>query len=242
MALSQNPSLTEQVMDYVRRAVDSGEMVTGAWYSVYQLSEVLGISRSPVRDGLLRLEEAGLVRFTRNRGFQIVETTPTDVAEIFSLRLAIEPPTAFRAARHRTSEHLAEADRLLGLLDTAAEEEDAAAFFAHDEQLHDLLLKMGNSSRGREIVSRLRTHTRLLGVSTAGTSRSLRDIYAEHLPVLDAIRDRDADAARARLHEHLTVTGQLLVAQSLRQGGVAEPDLAAEVTRVWDSHAAGSLP
>lgn len=242
MAISRNPSLTEQVMDYVRRAVDSGEMITGAWYSVYQLSEVLGISRSPVREGLLRLEEAGLLRFTRNRGFQIVETTPADVAEIFSLRLAIEPPAAFRAAKHHTAEDLAEASRLLEVLAATSKKADATAFFAHDEQFHDLILKMGNSTRGREIVSRLRTHTRLLGVSTAGTSRSLQDIYIEHLPVLDAIRNRDAGTARARLHEHLTVTGRLLVAQSLRQGGVAENALAAEVTRIWDSHAAGSLP
>ena len=95
-------SLTDQVMDFVRESTLDKTMVTGEWYSVYQVSDQLGISRSPVRDALLRLEEAGLIRFTRNRGFQIVETKPSDVAEIFALRLGIEPAAAYRAAQLRT--------------------------------------------------------------------------------------------------------------------------------------------
>lgn len=234
MADTRLPSLTEQVMAFVRRAIDTGEMVPGAWYSAYQLADVLGMSRSPVRDGLLRLEEAGLIQFTRNRGFQIVETTPADIAEYFSLRLAIEPPAAFRAARQRSSDQLENAYRLLDSLSAATSNSDAEAFFRCDQDLQELILQMGNSHRGGEFIVQHRPPSR-----TTDVSRPLPEIHAELRPVIDAIRARDAVAARARLHSHLVATGSLAVAQSLRRDGVAEADLTLLAARIWDEYAGG---
>ncbi|MFC6257995.1 GntR family transcriptional regulator, partial [Kocuria oceani] len=91
-------SLAVQVMAAVRRAVMAGQMEPGRLYSVQQLASVMNVSRSPVREGLLRLGEAGLIRFHRNRGFEIVEVSPTDVAQILAVRTALEVPAARRAA------------------------------------------------------------------------------------------------------------------------------------------------
>lgn len=221
-------------MTFVRRAIDTGDMVAGAWYSAYQLADVLGMSRSPVREGLLRLEEAGLIRFTRNRGFQVVETTPADIAEYFSLRLAIEPAAAFRAARRRHGDQLAAADRLLDSMSAAADDPDPETFFRRGRDLQELILEMGNSHRGREFIVQHRPASR-----PADVSRPLPEIHAELRPVIAAIRDRDADTARSRLHGHLVVTGTMAVAKSLRRDGVAEADLAPLAARIWDDYAGG---
>ncbi len=243
MEVMQTPStLTEQVMDTVRDKIVDGSMSPDTWYSVYQLSAELGVSRSPVRDALLRLAEAGLVKFTRNRGFRVVETRPEDVAEIFGLRLGIEPFAAYRAALSRTPEQLAEADDLVARMDAlaAADEAGDAAdpgaledeFFTEDRKLHALIMDMGGSHRGGALVETLRTHTRILGSSTAGSSRTLADILDEHRPVLGAIRDGDAEAARATMREHLTTTGKLLLHQALG-------DDTTRATKIWSRYAAG---
>lgn len=213
--MEKAPSLTEQVMDHVRNAVIAGDMPPGSWHSVYQLSEQLGISRSPVRDGLLRLEEAGLVKFSRNKGFCIVETTANDVAEIFAIRLGIEPAAAYRAALHRTDSQLQNADALVAAMSECALHNDEEEFFAHDRSLHRLIMTMGDAPRGADLVEQLRVHTRILGASTAGTSRSLQDILDEHQPVLNAIRRGSADIARASMREHLAITGNLLLKQAM---------------------------
>lgn len=213
---AREDSLTEQVMRAVRAAIIENRMVPGELYSVYKLAEELGISRSPVRDGLLRLEEAGLIRFERNRGFRVIQTTPRDVAEIFAIRLALEVPAAGRAARLIEAKTRALLEEAVALSRAAAAAGDEAAFFDHDQEIHDILLRAAGNRRAREQVLRLRVSTRLLGASTAGDARSLADIVAEHEPVIGAVLAGDAAAAAAGMRAHLEHTGRLLVAQAAR--------------------------
>ena len=81
----------------VLAAIADGRLEPGGRYSVAQLAEQLGISRTPVREALLVLEREGRVRFERNRGVRILETTAADVAEVFELRLLLEVPAAAKA-------------------------------------------------------------------------------------------------------------------------------------------------
>jgi biotin operon repressor len=69
---SEAPTLADAVAQAVRDGVAAGELVPDVTYSVYQLAELLGVSRSPVREGLLRLAEAGLIEILRNRGFRVL--------------------------------------------------------------------------------------------------------------------------------------------------------------------------
>ncbi|WP_211714789.1 GntR family transcriptional regulator [Nocardiopsis sp. MG754419] len=223
------PSLTEQVMDRVRQAVVDQTMRPGELYSVQRLAEEMGISRSPVRDALVRLEEAGLLAFERNRGFRVLPTEPEDVAEIFSIRLALEVPAVARAARDADAEALAGIAAVEEAMHAAATEGDETLFFDHDERLHDMIMRAGRADRSAQIVARLRIHTRLLGASTAGDARTLDDIDAEHAPVLAALRDRNPAAAREAMERHLRSTGRLLVEQACRRQGRA-PE---EAGRIW---------
>ncbi|MDU3175994.1 MAG: GntR family transcriptional regulator [Corynebacterium striatum] len=228
-------------MDYVCDRAQAGEMTPGTWYSVYKLSEELEISRSPVRDGLLRLEEAELIEFSRNRGFQIVETKPSDVAQIFDMRLALEPRIAARAAEFRTPAQIEQMREILQAMETHVQAGDEAQFFNWDRRLHDAILEAGATSRAQDTLARLRTHTQILTDSTVRSERSLSDVYAEHLPIIEAIAEGDARAARQRMSEHITTTGRLLLRQTLvhTAGFDALADAAlldARVEEIWDAH------
>lgn len=220
--------MTAAVIDYVRACVIDGTMKPGEWYSGYRLAEQLGVSRSPVRDGLLRLEQAGLIRFSHNRGFQVVPTSPEDVAEIFCVRAALEVPATGRAAR--ATEH--GIGRRLTELRTAMDQAEAAGddvdFFEHDQALHAAILTTGGMNRGREIVENLRVSTRLLGASTSVGLRTLGDISREHDPIIRAVLAGDPDTARAAMEDHLAATGRLLVRQAMQRSGRSDdPD------RLW---------
>lgn len=219
----------EQAVAAVRAAIADGRMTPGVRYSVYQLAEALGVSRTPVREALLRLEEIGLITFQARQGFQIRLPRPADIAEIFAVRLALEPPAVRRVAggdgrfddalrAHRTRMHAA---ALAG---------DEPAFAGLDQGLHDLILAAAGNERARRIVAGLRETTRLLGASTADTTRTLLDIDAEHTPIVTAILARRPDRAVAAMESHLVTTGTLLVRQALTdQHGDAGPAVVAEV-------------
>src|SRR3954471_15315411 len=133
-------SLAEQVISEVRRAVHTGAMVPGRLYSVYQVAEQLNVSRSPVREALLRLAEAGLVQVERNRGFRVVLPHPREIVEIFGVRLALELPAVHRGAGGDPAE-LAESLRVtMEEMAAAVEAGDEALFFHLDQALHDHIL------------------------------------------------------------------------------------------------------
>lgn len=205
------PSLAAGVAQAVRDAVAAGELVAGETYSVYQLADELGVSRSPVREALLQLAEAGLVRIARNRGFQIVVPTAHDIEEIIEIRLALEPAAAGRAAREGSdADHDTVRAALADMTDAAARD-DEQAFWAADRTLHDRLLRAAGNARAAAIVERLRATTALLGPPTTAGGRTLAEIVAEHEPVVAAVVLRDDTSAEVAMRDHLERTGRLLV-------------------------------
>src|SRR3954468_3835183 len=166
------PSLADAVAQAVRDGIAAGELLPEKTYSVYQLAGLLGISRSPVREGMLRLAEAGLVEIRRNRGFRVLPPRAHDIEEIIEIRLALEPPAARKAAEHGTDEQHAAIRAALDAMTAAAARGDEASFWPADHALHDLLLRVANA-RAAALVAQLRSTTALLGPPTTASGRTL---------------------------------------------------------------------
>ncbi len=211
-------SLTDQVVEKVRNGILRGDLQAGRLYSTYQLADQIGISRSPVREALLRLAEIGMVKLERNRGFRVVVPGARDIAEVFHLRLLLEAPAAARAARDAGPDVIASLHAELRQMTAAAAEQDETRFMRHDKQLHGLILAAAGNERLAAYVGHLRDLTRLLGASTVGRSRTLVDIAAEHEPIIDALASRDPGAAEAAMWSHVQHTGWLLLGQATAEG------------------------
>ncbi|WP_304113841.1 GntR family transcriptional regulator [Mycolicibacterium bacteremicum] len=223
----------EQVMEAVRAALDAGVMQPGVKYSVYQLAAALGISRTPVRDALLRLEEVGLISFEARQGFRIQLPDPREIADIFAIRLALELPAVARAAQICDDALAGRLRDRMAAMDAARFAGDVRAFAQQDQLLHDDILAAAGNARSRVIVRSLRESTRLLG---ATTERALSDIDAEHRPVIDAIIANRASDAVSAMRSHLTSTGRLLVEQAVR-----DQRYDVDAGRVW-ADAVGEAP
>lgn len=215
---SGRATLAGQAQAGLRAAIVDGRLAAGERYSVAALADGLGVSRTPVREALLMLERQGLVRFERNKGVRILETSAGDLEEVFALRLLLEVPATRRAAARLSA---ADLDALDAELDAMATAVDEGPFMAHDQRFHEIVLDAAGNRRLATLVDQLRDHVRLRGASTVGRSRDLDAIHAEHVAIRDALRSRDADAAAAAMRQHLLRTGSLLVAQ---EGGT-EPVL-----------------
>lgn len=206
-------SLTDQAVDAVREAIQAGELRPGELYSVYQLAERLQISRTPVREALLRLAEARMIQFERNRGFRVLRRDAREIAEIFQLRLFLEVPAAQTAAGRADEPLLAALRAELGEMRTAAADHEEARFMSHDRRFHDLVLAGAGNDMLVGIVRGLRESLTTLGATTVDTSRSLRDVADEHQPILDALAARSPERAGAAVRSHLAHTARLLLAQ-----------------------------
>jgi DNA-binding GntR family transcriptional regulator len=212
-------TLAGRALDALRAAIVDGRLQAGERYSVARLAERLEVSRTPVREALLVLERQGVVRFERNRGVRVLETTAHDLEEVFALRLLLEVPATRRACGLLEAAELAALDRELAAMERLAAEGDEGAFMAHDKRFHEIILRASGNRRLATIVSQLRDLVRFRGASTVGRSRDLQAILAEHVVIRDALEARDAPAAAGAMRAHLLNTGRLLLAQELAPGG-----------------------
>lgn len=213
-------SLSTQAAAQLRVWLREGTLAPGSMYSVQQIADRLGFSRSPVREALVTLADAGIIEFNRNRGFRVVVPTAHDVAEIFAMRLALEPHAARCSATAADEGVTAPMEMAIDRMASAAAAGDVTAFARFDQQFHGGIMAAAGNRRAAAAIAELRDLTRALGPSTAGESRTLEDILDEHVPILEAIRAQDPARARVSMSRHLVRTGRLLVQQCERRGEV----------------------
>lgn len=213
-------TLAEDAAAQVRSWLYDGTIGRDTFHSVPEMATRLGMSRSPVREGLLSLAEAGLIEFVPQRGFRTIRPSGQDIAEIFALRLALEPHATAQAARMRSGrrELVHELRAELRQMRAAARANDDTAFRAADERLHRAILAASGNRRVVALIAELRDTTRLIGAATAGRSRQHTEILQEHEPFVTAIHDGDATRAAMSMRRHLIGTGRLLVGQAHDDG------------------------
>jgi DNA-binding GntR family transcriptional regulator len=225
-AVRPTASVNEQVLRALRTAVITGELQPGTLHSVQALATQLGVSRTPVREALIKLAQQGMVRFERNRGVRVLQTSLHDLEEVFALRLLLEVPATRRAAALLDDAGRRELRRLYRGMERAATADDEYRMWEHDRGFHRVLLAASGNSRLAEYVDGLRDMVLRRGVSTARSSRSLDDIVAEHRVVLERVEAGDADGAAEAMRAHVLHTAELLIAQEAgAEPGAVDVDL-----------------
>ncbi|EAR25850.1 Bacterial regulatory protein, GntR family protein [marine actinobacterium PHSC20C1] len=225
-ASSMTPKVTttDRIHIAIREAILSGELASGSLHSIYQLADQFNVSRTPVRDAVLRLADAGMLEIERNRGVRVRGLKVDDIREIFELRLLLEVPAAALAAT------IADDALKSGLRDCivefakATDADDAPKFMQSDRRLHELILAVSRNSRLSATVKSLRDMTQAYGILTADQSRSLRQIQHEHEPIVDAIIAHDTEIAARLMYEHLVETATLLMKQVSKVSGEPIPE------------------
>ncbi|MBU8824772.1 GntR family transcriptional regulator [Mycolicibacterium goodii] len=214
-------SLTDRVYDELMRAIRAGELQPGTMHSVVEISGRLGVSRTPVREALLRMASNGMVRFERSRGVRILEVSTRDIEEIYSLRMMLEVPSAYRAAELLTDELLGPVEEAFGRMQEAADAGNESLFQTADVDFHEAILNIAGNRRVTEVAANTRVQMMDRGLSTTAT-RTLADILLVHQRILDAIRERDPEASAARMRDHLVETVRLLLTQSTGDDTLAQ--------------------
>lgn len=198
-------------MELIRSDIASGRLTPGTLVSANQLSERFGVSRTPIRDALLQLERAGMVRIERNRGATILATTLDDLVEVFQIRLTLEVPAAGRAARLRSERQMCAIQASFDAMQSAVADPDRLLVL--DRDLHTSIAEAAGNQRLIGILTDLRDVVLTRGVGTTATARSGQDLIDDHRGVVDAIEAQDAATASREMHRHVKNTAMLLIAQ-----------------------------
>lgn len=188
--------------DYLLDAITSYELKPGHAIVEQDISDKLGISRTPIREALKQLESEGLVRHFPSRGTFVTNITVQDVDEIFQLRELFEITALKNAIHSITEEELDYIEERVRYLDDKRSEEGPTkeSFYNSDRELHALIMKYSGNSRMIKFHKTLEVQLEQLRRISAMTPMRLVKSRQEHLDIIYALRTRDlANATRALL-------------------------------------------
>ena len=201
VAPARRRGLADEVADRIREAIFTGAYAPGVQLREVELSGVMDVSRGPVREGLRFLEREGLVRVAWHRGATVTTLSADDVAELHTLRGALEDLAVHQVIADASDEDL---DALAKTAAAMERVEDPHEMVRCDILFHDAVFAASGHRRLAEAWDGIRCQVHLflltrIGLSTEGY---LQCIPHEHQELVSALRSRDADAALALFAEH----------------------------------------
>lgn len=220
--IQDRPSRSRQVFNELRIAIVRGELQPDSLFSVNELAGRFGVSRTPVREALIELASMGMVRFERNRGFRILESSVRDLEEIFELRILLEVPAARMAAEKARPEDIAELEAILEEMRSAVQRNDESGFRANDRSFHRKVLLLSGNRRLADFVETLRDLVLVRDATTSGRSESLDGLLAAHQRVFDHVKSGAGQEAAAAMEAHLRHTQHMLLGQSARESRLSD--------------------
>jgi DNA-binding GntR family transcriptional regulator len=202
----QVSNLRERARVAIRTSIVTGELQPGQLYTIGAFAQMLRVSATPVREALGDLEQVGLVKIMRNRGFVVTELTEHDLDEIFQLRLMLESEALVQVAG-RLSEADAEACRdLVEQGRQAVAAGDLTRFLNLDREFHLRLIAPLGNQRLVELLGSLRDQTRLYGIRALADASRLATSVNEHEALLEAVARGDVAEVRQEIAKHLRHT------------------------------------
>ncbi|MCI6101091.1 MAG: GntR family transcriptional regulator [Selenomonas sp.] len=203
--------LREVVCESLRDAIRRGVLKPGERLMEIQLAEELGVSRTPVREAIRKLELEGYVIMMPRRGTYVASMSIRDINEIFEIRTALESLSNGLAAERITAEELESLQRLLVQIGGYVEDGDMDNIVKTDIEFHDLLYHAARNSRLVGIISNLRdqlTRFRTLSMSYPGR---LETTLEEHREIVEAISEGDVKRAKKAAERHMEMSEKTLL-------------------------------
>lgn len=196
-------SLDEEIYLALREDIAAGALRPGDPLVEAQLSEQFAVSKTPVREALIRLKRDGLVQSAAHHVNRVATPTAEDVAHAVELRAWIEADVAAAIARTASPELLARLEETIATAESALEREDDAAYVKGIRAFSDVMLETHGNPYVVDVLDRLRGFLGLIARTAREVPGRRERSLQEHRTILEALRAADPAAAQAASHAHM---------------------------------------
>jgi DNA-binding GntR family transcriptional regulator len=202
-------NLREQIKDVILQRIVAGEYSPGERLVETRIAQELGVSQAPVREALRDLEQLGCIVHEPFRGCSVRAFSAEELLEAFPVRAALEALAARLAAERISEDELLDLAELLERMRAAAQRGDAHDQSQANASFHATIVRAARNPTLERQWSFLEPFSRTyLTVSQPGLD--LLALSERHVPILEALRVRDGEAAAAAMHQHLMDAAELL--------------------------------
>ncbi len=198
-----NLSLGSQAYRELKRIILGRQIPLGGKLNEVELAGALGISRTPVREALNRLEKEGLVQIFPQRGAYVVQFSPDDIYELFLIRENLEGLAAYLAAERMNEETLARLSSLMQGFSEPYSEKDIQRYAREDFKFHQAIITLSGSRRLTALVSTLHDQIRMFRLTSLGLSGRMKTSLSEHVQITKALQAGNSEECERRMRQHI---------------------------------------
>ncbi len=196
--------LRDVVFNTLRQAILRGEMEPGERLMEIQLAQKLGVSRTPIREAIRKLELEGLVIMIPRKGAEVAHITEKDMKDVLEVRSTLEELVVELAIKNVTDEKIEELKCANKVFESAIVSKDAVNIVEADVKFHDILYSMTNNARLIQIINNLREQMYRYRLEYVKDTDYHIVLLNEHKELVNAIKSGKKEEARQIMKKHIT--------------------------------------
>jgi len=195
--------LREIVFETLRDAIITGKMSPGERLMEIQLAEEMGVSRTPVREAIRKLELEGFVVMVPRKGAYVAGVSIKDIADVFEVRAALEGLAASLAAERITEDELDRLERSIVSINEVSDGKNINKVVESDIDFHDMLYQASRNQKLITIITNLKEQLQRYRATSLAEEGRTKDAVDEHKQIVEAISERNGELAAELARQHI---------------------------------------
>lgn len=201
--LNDYQPLREVVFNSIREAIISGELEPGKRLMEVQLAEKMGVSRTPVREAIRKLELEGLVVMKPRKGTHVAELSKKDIIEVLEVRATLDALATGLAAERITPEEIKSLESACSHLEMHIKKQNIQGIIKKDVEFHDIIYHASGNEKLMQIIANLREQVQRYRIYYFSEFRNVKDVMIEHSDIIAAIKKGDRAYAQQFAEKHI---------------------------------------
>lgn len=195
--------LRDVVFNTLRQAILTGELKPGERLMEIHLANRLGVSRTPIREAIRKLELEGLVTMIPRRGAEVAQITEKSMNDVLEVRRAVDALCVELACDRITEEELVELKKACDVFEQAVKTKDVKQIAQADVALHDIIVQATGNNRLIQLVNTLSEQMYRYRFEYIKDSSQHQNLVEEHRVIYQAIVDKDKETASKAAKVHI---------------------------------------
>lgn len=195
--------LRDVVFNTLRHAILRGEMEPGERLMEIQLAQKLGVSRTPIREAIRKLELEGLVIMIPRKGAEVAHITEKDMKDVLEVRSALEELAATLACNNVTPERIDELKLANKRFEAAIVSKDVVDIVDADVHFHDIIYAMTNNQRLIQIINNLREQMYRYRLEYVKDARTHSILISEHNDIIAKLSKKNVEETKTVIRQHI---------------------------------------
>jgi DNA-binding GntR family transcriptional regulator len=216
----QKQNISEELVDYLKNQILSGELNPGDRIVETKLARELGISQTPVREALRQLQGEGIITIIPNKGPMVRNMDLKDAFEIYSIRAMLEGLAIRLAALNASDEDIAALEQFFFRMKEKVHDDSVPVSYLLDDSfyIHETIIKLSNHTRLNQLYKSISFQIALVNRILGSTSSKMKE-FEQHWELIEVLKNRNPDQAEEVMRRHIYRSYTEFVSINTREEG-----------------------